>query len=397
MTTNISGNLRYNSKLYKDNNELQRGINLKAMDFLHMTFAPDDNTENQQFLDIGCGTGDFTRDWLLPRCSPCRRLVAVDASEDMLSYARTNSSHPKIQYDYLNIGDDVTDFLGKYRTFDRIYSFFCLNWLKDQAEAMRNVSRLLTPSGECLLLFPAWSPTRTLWKEVAQLDRWKKFSNDLEDDKARLSYLRNTLDSAGLAANTCELLYVKIDFSESIQTAVDINLSVNPVLALLSPEEEELFRKDVTNKIFNGFMPKSQDLEDDKTTLSYLRNILDSAGLLANTYIQLSVNPVVASLSPEENELLRKDVTNEVMRPPQGIGSSAEPDSRCAEAKPRGLKIEVITWRNEQRHCCVPGCRGDSDGEKAMRVFAFSADADRRRQWLKAIPRADFVPGNTQW
>ncbi|KAH7985005.1 hypothetical protein HPB49_026654 [Dermacentor silvarum] len=44
-------------------------------------------------------------------------------------------------------------------------------------------------------------------------------------------------------------------------------------------------------------------------------------------------------------------------------------------------------------HCCVPGCRGNYEGEKAVRVFTFPADADRRRQWLKAIPRADFVPG----
>ncbi|KAK8771224.1 hypothetical protein V5799_025532 [Amblyomma americanum] len=43
-------------------------------------------------------------------------------------------------------------------------------------------------------------------------------------------------------------------------------------------------------------------------------------------------------------------------------------------------------------HCCVPGCRGNYDGEKTVRVFTFPADADRR-QWLKAIPRADFEPG----
>ncbi|XP_037277448.2 uncharacterized protein LOC119170405 [Rhipicephalus microplus] len=44
-------------------------------------------------------------------------------------------------------------------------------------------------------------------------------------------------------------------------------------------------------------------------------------------------------------------------------------------------------------HCCVPGCRGNYDGEKTVRVFTFPADADRRRRWLKAIPRADFEPG----
>ncbi|KAH7939935.1 juvenile hormone acid O-methyltransferase [Rhipicephalus sanguineus] len=259
MPTNRSCNLEYNAQLYADNDELQRGVNLKAVDLLHMAFTPADNTENQQFLDIGCGTGDFTRDWLLPRCPPCRRLVAVDASDVMLSYARTNSAHSKIQYDYLNVGDDVTDFVGKYGRFERIYSFFCLNWLKDQAEAMRNVSRLLTPSGECLLVFPAWSPTRALWKHIAQLDRWKKFSNvfeeltpksqDLEDDKERLSYLRDILDSAGLKANTCELLYCVVGIHKDTQTLVDAQLSLNPVVASLSPEEKELFRKDVTNEV----------------------------------------------------------------------------------------------------------------------------------------------------
>ncbi|XP_037580575.1 juvenile hormone acid O-methyltransferase [Dermacentor silvarum] len=257
MTTNMSGNLRYNSQSYANNDELQRIINLKAVDFLHVAFIPA-NTESQQFLDIGCGTGDFTRDWLLPRCPPCRRLVAVDASEEMLSYARENSAHPKIQYDHLNVGDDVGEFIKKYGRFDRVYSFFCLNWLKDQEQAMKNVSRLMTPAGECLMVFPAVSPTRALWRKMAQLDNWKKFSNvfdeftpkshDLEDDNARLSYMRDVLHSAGLTVNTCELLYERIDY-ENPQAHIDIQLSVNPVVTTLSPHEYALLRKDVTNEV----------------------------------------------------------------------------------------------------------------------------------------------------
>ncbi|XP_075532333.1 juvenile hormone acid O-methyltransferase-like isoform X1 [Dermacentor variabilis] len=257
MTTKTSGNLRYNSQSYAKNDELQRQFNLKAVDFFNSAFVPA-NTASQQFLDIGCGTGDFTRDWLLPRCPPCRRLVAVDASEEMLSYARENSAHQDIQYDYLNIGDDVSDFIEKYGRFDRVYSFFCLNWLKDPAQAMKNVSRLMTPAGECLLQFPAVSPARALWRKMAQLEHWKKFSNvfdgftpkshDLEDDIARLSYMRELLDSAGLMANTCELLYGGFDY-ETPQANIDILLSVNPVGATLSPQETELLRSDVTNEV----------------------------------------------------------------------------------------------------------------------------------------------------
>ncbi|XP_077494486.1 juvenile hormone acid O-methyltransferase-like [Amblyomma americanum] len=251
-------NPSYNSQLYASNDNRQREMNLKVLDLLQMAFAPMP-TEDQQFLDLGCGTGDFTRDWLLPRCPPCRRLVAVDASVEMLAYARENCAHPSIEYDHLNVGDDVTEFVAKHGQFARVYSFFCLNWLKDQNKAMKNVSRLLLPSGECLLVFPAWSPTRMLWRKIAGLDRWKKFSSvlegfvpksqDLEDDDARLSYLLDLLNGAGLKPRTCELLFgVPHDYSKP-ESFIDMQLSLNPAASLVTPEEKELLRKDVTEEV----------------------------------------------------------------------------------------------------------------------------------------------------
>ncbi|KAH7944423.1 hypothetical protein HPB52_019421 [Rhipicephalus sanguineus] len=80
-------------------------------------------------MDLGCGTGDFTLRCLLPRCPPRARIIAVDSSEEMLSYARQMFAHPRIKYDRLDISGNVADFAVKYGTFDRIYSFFCLNWV----------------------------------------------------------------------------------------------------------------------------------------------------------------------------------------------------------------------------------------------------------------------------
>ncbi|KAH9371394.1 hypothetical protein HPB48_010519 [Haemaphysalis longicornis] len=45
-------------------------------------------------------------------------------------------------------------------------------------------------------------------------------------------------------------------------------------------------------------------------------------------------------------------------------------------------------------HCCVPRCRGNYDGGERVRVFTFPSDPARRAQWIKAIHRADFTPGN---
>lgn len=44
-------------------------------------------------------------------------------------------------------------------------------------------------------------------------------------------------------------------------------------------------------------------------------------------------------------------------------------------------------------HCCVPECRGNYDGEKTVRVFTFPSDPTRNAQWIRAIPREDFIPG----
>lgn len=252
-----SRNPRYNSELYASNDDRQRELNLKVLDLYQMAFRTKQSAD-QQFLDIGCGTGDFTRDWLLPRCSPCKRIVAVDASVDMLAYARTHCAHPRVEHDYLNIGDDVSDFAKKYGKFDRIYSFFCLNWVKDQARAMKNVSSLLTPGGECLLVFPAWSPTRMLWRKVAELERWRKFSKvfesfvprsqDLEDDDARIAYVREILRGADLEPNTCELLYVQPNYNKP-EAHIDMQLSLNPAWSLATVEEREALKNDVKTEV----------------------------------------------------------------------------------------------------------------------------------------------------
>ncbi|XP_054933776.1 juvenile hormone acid O-methyltransferase-like [Dermacentor andersoni] len=257
MPNEPSRNPRYNSELYVNNDDRQRELNLKVLDLLQMAFSSQ-ATECHQFLDIGCGTGDFTRDWLLSRCPPCKRIIAVDASEDMLAYARQHCTHPSIEFEYLNIGDDVSNFAKKYGKFDRIYSFFCLNWVKDQAQAMKNVSTLLTSRGECLLVFPAWSPTRMLWRKVAKLDRWSKFSKmfegfvpksqDLEDDDARISYAQDILRRAGLEPSTCVLLYVQPNYGKP-EAYIDMQLSLNPAWSLATSEEREALRNDVTAEV----------------------------------------------------------------------------------------------------------------------------------------------------
>lgn len=242
---------------YARNNEDQRHLNLKALDMVEKDLEHRyDRTLH--FLDLGCGTGDFTCQCLLPRCPPCASIVAVDCSEEMLSYARQTFPHPRIQYDRLDISGNVADFAAKYGTFDRIYSFFCLNWVRDQHQAMKNVSSLLSSGGECVLVFPAWSRSRVPWTKLARLDRWRRHkelfesfvpnSQDIEDDSARLSYLREMVRSSHMELRRFESFLYKPRVWNA-EVAIDFQTTLNPELRLLSPEEKTRLKKDVTRAL----------------------------------------------------------------------------------------------------------------------------------------------------
>lgn len=162
----------FKSELYTASTDGQRQLNFQALNLMQASFGRCGNRE-QQILDLGCGTGDFTLDGLLPRCLPCRQIVAVDTSRDMVEYAKKHSAHPKICYDVLDIlGDGVADFVRLHGEFDRVYSSFCLNWVRDQERALRNVAALLKPDGCCLFQFSAASIRMRLQRRKVTVECW---------------------------------------------------------------------------------------------------------------------------------------------------------------------------------------------------------------------------------
>ncbi|KAM7293039.1 juvenile hormone acid O-methyltransferase-like [Ixodes scapularis] len=135
---------------YAQRNTFQRKMNITALEFFQPTLAHRPNL-NQQFLDVGCGTGDFTKTELLPRCQPCQRIVATDTILKMIEYARKNFAHPQIAYEEHDIRGDVSGLIAKYGQFDRVYSFYALNWVQDQTTALRNIGNLMKDDGDCFL------------------------------------------------------------------------------------------------------------------------------------------------------------------------------------------------------------------------------------------------------
>lgn len=227
---------------------------MKVLDLLGMAFQ-DEPDDNQQFLEIGCGTGDFTRDCLLPRCPPCRKLVAGDVSRDMIEYAKQHFSHPKIEHDFVNIEGDVSEFASKHGTFRRVYSFFVFHWVKNWDAALKNISKLMTADGECLFVFFARHPVFSLRRELLRQEKWKPYekvvedvipeTHDLPNRGAMKSRMVNLLEAANLVPETCEVLRVDMN-PLSLDVLTNKDLSTNPILPLLSEDDKLKLAEDVS-------------------------------------------------------------------------------------------------------------------------------------------------------
>ncbi|XP_075530369.1 juvenile hormone acid O-methyltransferase-like [Dermacentor variabilis] len=246
---------RFQADQYALNNRLQRKDSNFVLDFCQPTFLQDCH-EKMQFLDVGCGTGDFTRDCLLPRCLPCRRIVGTDWSLDMIKYAMRHSDHAKIHYQQLDISADVTNFLAINGPFHRIYSFYCLHWVKNQDAALKNIARLLKPEGECLLLFPASNPATAGWKLLAKMDRWAKYSErllayiapceDMAEKQEQIDYMRSLLNDAGLTPSIFVIPRMATFDGWTEEDIIGLHMSILPIRQLVSDDERDQLRADVT-------------------------------------------------------------------------------------------------------------------------------------------------------
>ncbi|CAN8007522.1 unnamed protein product, partial [Ixodes pacificus] len=164
-------------------NDFQRTLNIRTLERMGTSFKSRPNT-GQQFMDIGCGTGDFTRQELLPRCQPCRRIVATDIGESVVRFARENFSHPQIEYQAHDISKDVSGLVRKYGQFNRVYSFFALHWVKD------HICEEFIPDHQ-----------------------------DLEDHPSLISYMLDILKTVNLKPHACEIL-TKASLAEDLEETI---------------------------------------------------------------------------------------------------------------------------------------------------------------------------------
>ncbi|MDX8381498.1 MAG: malonyl-ACP O-methyltransferase BioC [Ghiorsea sp.] len=138
---------------YDSHAELQREIGRRLLAHLEFTKI----TPNT-ILDIGCGTGFFTR--LLSDKYKKADIFATDLSENMINH--TKNAHPKRlpwQRKYHHAVSDAVALPYQDASFDLVTSNLAMQWVPDVAAMMLEMRRVLKPGG--LILFSTFG-RRTL-------------------------------------------------------------------------------------------------------------------------------------------------------------------------------------------------------------------------------------------
>lgn len=155
---------------------------------------------NDKVLDVGCGDGGYTKKIL--RQVPQGSVLGIDPSQNMLHLAQ------EVRNEYPNFSlkqEDILD-IQYSNQFDKVVSFWCLQWVVDIKKAFANINSALKPGGKIFAIFPSGNdPFINGYYALKKMD---KFSS-LKNFKPPMDYSR--LDNLEMQLNTIPYKNIKLE------------------------------------------------------------------------------------------------------------------------------------------------------------------------------------------
>ncbi len=148
---------------------------------------------NLQVVDLGCGTGELTRQ--LADALPDSDVTGVDSSSQMLEAARARSlSRPGLHFEQ----GDQAQLTGEW---DLIFSNAALHWTENHAELIPKLYQQLTPGGQIAVQIPSNHNhiSHQIYRETADEEPFKTILKGFQryapvlsiDEYARLFFEQN--------------------------------------------------------------------------------------------------------------------------------------------------------------------------------------------------------------
>lgn len=153
-----------------------------------------------RILDLGCGTGWFTR--ILQQHFPESQVTGADLSPGMIAHAGLQS-HPKIRWLVADAGHlPLPD-----ARFDLVFSNLMIQWCDDPKEVLNECRRLLKPNGRLMISTLVDGTLRELRQAWAKADPGRVHVNHFERFDALSALVKAELPEAVSEARTIGLPY----------------------------------------------------------------------------------------------------------------------------------------------------------------------------------------------
>ncbi|XP_071522293.1 juvenile hormone acid O-methyltransferase [Panulirus ornatus] len=203
--------------------------------------------EGEMILDIGCGSGDVTRNLLMPLLPRVEKVTGVDLSHEMVNFASKTFQHNSLAFQQLDIERVIQPRQVFPEGFTKVFSFYCLHWVKGQENCLTNIFQLLQPGGETLLVFLASNPLFTMYEIMSQKPQWQQYMQDVSNYIPSYQHktdpvqaMVDVAEDVGFEVLSCEAPQFEFVF-ENINYLKNAIKAVSPFLKRLPQEQRETF------------------------------------------------------------------------------------------------------------------------------------------------------------
>jgi trans-aconitate 2-methyltransferase len=191
---------KWDARDYHRHSAAQKGWALELLAKLALTGG-------ERVLDVGSGDGKVTAE--IARLVPRGRVVGVDASADMVRFARElfpATANPNLDFRVMDARSLAFD-----AEFDVVFSSATLHWVDDHAAVLRGIRRALVPGGRCLLQMGGKGNAEGVMQalgDVCARPRWARFFEGFVFPYAFLdaAAYAQLLANAGLSSKRVELI-----------------------------------------------------------------------------------------------------------------------------------------------------------------------------------------------
>ncbi|KAG8262252.1 juvenile hormone acid O-methyltransferase-like [Homalodisca vitripennis] len=203
-------------------------------------------TDGERIVDVGCGPGDVTthviKPWLPADYS---LLLGLDISPKMTQHGLTHHADDRVTFDTLDIGSDISHFMlnDEYsKGFDKIISFYVMNWVRDLPTGVKNLFKLLKPGGQALLMFPVNRNFQKTYRIISDRESWREYFKNITrnispylNGEEPCTEFQDILKESGFEIVKCET-HQKHDVFDSVSVLKELIESLDQYISCVPSE-----------------------------------------------------------------------------------------------------------------------------------------------------------------